>query len=156
MASSAGSRGIASNTSGAKGGNGDTGSGGDSSGNGGSGGPGRGGNGDGQGSAPTSVHIIFGGNGKGKMIQFRAIGPGASISHSLSLPNPDILELSSHANICTDGTIEDAAMSAQFEFTDTFDNPFGASAAMSIDTESTQASPSWLDSVKAESVAWRD
>ena len=156
MASSAGSPGVASQVSGAGSGDGDTGSGGDGGGKGGSGGPGSGGKGVGQGSAPTSVHVNFGGKGKGKMIQFCAIGPGASISHSLSLPNPDIIELSSHANIGTDGTIEEAAMSAQFELTDTIGTPLGASAAMSIDTESTQTTPSWLDSVKAESVAWRD
>jgi hypothetical protein len=64
--------------------------------------------------------------------------------------------LTSHANIGTDGTFEDADMTAQFEFTDTIGNPLGASAAMSFDTEGTQTDPSWLDSVKAESVVWRD
>ena len=156
MAYLAGSPGVATQASGAGSGEGDTGSGGDGGGNGGPGGRGGGGKGVAQGSAPTSVHVNFGCKGKGKIIQFCAIGPGASISHSLSLPNPDIIELSSHANIGTDGTIEEAAMSAQFELTDTIGTPLGASAAMSIDTESTQTTPSWLDSVKAESVAWRD
>jgi hypothetical protein len=156
MASSAGSHGITSNASDVKGGNGDSGNDSDGSGKGGPGGPGRGGKGVVRGSAPTSVHVLFGGKGKGKMVQFRAVGPGTCASHSLSLPNPATLVLASHANIGTDGTFEVADMSAQFEFTDTIGNPLGASAAMSFDTESTQTSPSWLDSVKAESVVWRD
>ena len=149
MASSDGSPGVTSQVSGAGSGDVDTGSGGDGGGDGGPGGPGGGGKGDGRGSAPTSVHVSFGGKGTGKMIQFCAMGPGASVRHPLSLPNPDVIVLSSHANVGTDGAIEDAAMSAQFEHTDTIGTPLGASAAMSFDTESTQTTPSWLDSVKA-------
>ena len=89
-------------------------------------------------------------------MQFRAVGPGTCTSHSFSLPNPSTLVLASHAKIGTDGTFEDADMTAHFEFTDTIGNPLGATAAMSFDTESTQTDPSWLDSVKAESVVWRD
>ena len=152
MASSAGSPGVTAQISGVGSGGGGAGSGGD----GGAGGAGGGGKGNGHGSAPTSWNPNLGGKGKGKMIQIRASGPGSSVLHSLSFPHPDAIALSSHANIGSDGTIGDASMTAQFEYTDNNGIPCGASAAMSIDTESTLTIPSWLDSVKTEIVTWRE
>ena len=152
MASSAGAPGVTGQSTGVGSGDGGAGGGGD----GGAGGAGGGGKGNGYGSAPTSWNLNLGGKGKGKMIQIRATGPGSSVQHSFSLPHPDAIAISSHTNIGSDGTIEDASMTAQFEYTDDDGVPCGASAAMSIDSDGTATLPSWLDSVKTEIITWRE
>ena len=122
----------------------------------GDGGAGGGGKGNGYGTSPTSWHFNFGSKGKGKKMQVRATGSRSEVQHPLSLPHPEAISIASHMNIGSDGTIEDASVTAQIEFTDEGGNPGGVTVAMSVDSEGTSTNPTWLDGVKAEIVTWRE
>ena len=135
---------------------GDGGAGGGGDGGAGGGGDGGGGKGNGFGTAPTSWSNSFGGKGKGTMVQTWATGPGSSVQHSLSLPHPDAIAIASHTNIGSDGTIEDASMTAQFDYTDDNGAACGASVAVSSDSNGTATLPSWLDSIKTEIITWHE
>ena len=122
----------------------------------GDGGAGGGGKGNGYGTSPTSWHFNFGSKGKGKKMQVRATGPRSEVQHSLSLPHPEAISITSHMNIDSDGTIEDASVTAQLEFTGEDGTPRGVAVVMSVDSEGTSNDPTWLDGVKADVVTWRE
>ena len=127
------------------------------SGDGGGHGAGTGGKGNGSGTAPNTWHFKLGGKGKGKTMQVWAAGLRSEVHHSLSLPNPDAISISSHMSIGTDGTIEDAFVTTQLEFADGDGIPGGGAAvAISLDTEGTSSDKNWLDEVKMDVVSWRD
>ena len=120
------------------------------------GGAGGGGNGNGLGSSPTSWHFNFGSKGKGKRMQARATGPRCEVQHSLSLPYPESISITSHLDIDSDGAIEDASVTAQLGITGEDGTPRGIAVVMSVNSDGTCNDPTWLEGVKAEVVSWRE
>ena len=119
-------------------------------------GAGGGGKSNGLGSSPTSWHFNFGSKGKSKRMQARATGPRCEVQHSLSLPYPDTISITSHMNIDSDGAIEDASVTAQFGITGEDGTPRGIAVVLSVNSDGTSSDPTWLDGVKVEAVTWRE
>ena len=120
-------------------------------------GAGLGGKGNGSGASANSWHFKLGGKGKGKKMQVWASGLQSEVHHSLSLPNPEAISISSHMSIGTDGTIEDADVTTQLEFAGGDGSPWGGAAvSISLDTEGTSSDPNWLDEVKVDVTTWRN
>ena len=120
-------------------------------------GSGTGDNGKDNGTSPNAWSFKLGGKGNGKKMQVWASGPKAQVHHSLSLPKPEAISISSHLCIGSDGSIEDAVVSMQLDFAaDAESSGRGAAVSISLDTEGTATVPNWLDEVKVDAITWRN